>query len=149
MTADAVRSPSPPGLGTPVTAALLVCTHGRREVCCAKFGRPVAAALAAECLLRREFGLTGISAIRHVGGRGLVARFAIDPPGTLPVSQAVPTFEVELTRRPAGCPRPTSCGEGTVEQPSAFRLQSVAAVPAVPTVPTTAPAPPQTSTTRC
>lgn len=36
-------------LGTPVSdPLLLVCTNGRRDVCCALLGRPVAAALAAE-----------------------------------------------------------------------------------------------------
>ena len=36
------------GSGTPVaTPLLLVCTNGRRDVCCALFGRPIAAELAA------------------------------------------------------------------------------------------------------
>jgi hypothetical protein len=37
-----------PGLGEPVAAPiLLVCTNGRRDACCALYGRPVAQALAA------------------------------------------------------------------------------------------------------
>jgi hypothetical protein len=36
-----------PGFGAPVGGPLyLVCTHGRRDACCAEFGRPVAAAVA-------------------------------------------------------------------------------------------------------
>lgn len=34
------------GLGEPVDAAVLVCTHGSKDTCCAVRGRPVAAALA-------------------------------------------------------------------------------------------------------
>jgi hypothetical protein len=203
MGADDFRSPRGPGIGASVDAALLVCTHGRREVCCAKYGRPVATALAAEfgsiawetthiggdrfaaglvalpsgayfgrldpaeavrtaqsalvgeldlehyrgtagtpvavqaaeCFLRREFGLTRIQAVRHVGGQGLVARFSVDAPGgasgAAPAS-AASVFEVELVQRAAGCSRLTSCGEGTVEEPQAFRLHSVTAVPPEP-----------------
>lgn len=40
--------PEPPGIGSPVTTPLLaVCTHARRDRCCATIGRPIAAALAA------------------------------------------------------------------------------------------------------
>jgi hypothetical protein len=205
--ADAFRSPRGPGIGAPVAAALLVCTHGRREVCCAKYGRPVAAALdaefgpiawetthiggdrfaaglvalpsgayfgrldpaegvsaaraalageldlehyrgtagtpaavqAAECFLRREFGLTRLHAVRHVGGRGLAERFHVDAPDGVsetasktPPADPASVFEVELTRRPAGCARLTSCGSGTIEQPPAFRLQSITALPSEP-----------------
>jgi hypothetical protein len=38
-----------PGLGAPVPdAPILVCTHGKRDQCCALLGRPIAARLAAE-----------------------------------------------------------------------------------------------------
>ncbi|BBG01985.1 MULTISPECIES: sucrase ferredoxin [Pseudonocardia] len=41
-------SPEPPGLGRRVDRPrFLVCTHGRKDACCAVFGRPVARALAA------------------------------------------------------------------------------------------------------
>lgn len=44
----AVAAGRPPGFGVlTTTPALLVCTHGRRDVCCAQYGRPVAAAMAA------------------------------------------------------------------------------------------------------
>lgn len=40
--------PDPPAVGTPVgDPVVLVCTHGKRDACCAERGRPVAAALAA------------------------------------------------------------------------------------------------------
>lgn len=39
----------PPGLGAPVTEpVLLVCTHGKRDQCCALLGRPIAASLATQ-----------------------------------------------------------------------------------------------------
>jgi len=39
---------APPGLGQPVVEPLfLVCTHGRKDACCAELGRPLATALTA------------------------------------------------------------------------------------------------------
>ncbi|MEV4130027.1 sucrase ferredoxin [Nocardia sp. NPDC049707] len=39
----------PPGIGAPVRDSLiLVCAHGKRDQCCALFGRPIAANLAAD-----------------------------------------------------------------------------------------------------
>ncbi|HEV7825539.1 MAG TPA: sucrase ferredoxin [Mycobacteriales bacterium] len=44
---DALAAGRSPGFGEPVGGPLyLVCTHGRRDACCAEFGRPVAAAVA-------------------------------------------------------------------------------------------------------
>lgn len=63
-----------PGFGSPVEAALLVCTHGRREVCCAKYGRPVAQALAA------RFGPL-VWETTHVGGDRFAANLVILPSG--------------------------------------------------------------------
>lgn len=38
----------PPGIGEPVTEGpVLVCAHGKRDRCCARLGRPIAASLAA------------------------------------------------------------------------------------------------------
>jgi hypothetical protein len=43
---DALAAGDPPRFGTPTTEpVVLVCTHGRRDVCCARLGRPVAALL--------------------------------------------------------------------------------------------------------
>ena len=205
----------PLGFGVPVDAALLVCTHGRREVCCAKFGRPVARALAArfgpvvwetthvggdrfaanlvvlpagayygrldpedavhvaeaaldgriafdrfrgsaglpaaaqaaECHLRRALGAMEASAVRyidhrdydddddrapHVAGSGAddtsahgaysayrVHRVRFDVNG-----QGAHT--VTLARHETACPRLTSCGTGTVETPTGYRLLGIA-----------------------
>lgn len=64
----------PPGFGTPVDAALLVCTHGRREVCCARYGRPVAQALA------ERFGPL-VWETTHVGGDRFAANLVLLPSG--------------------------------------------------------------------
>jgi (2Fe-2S) ferredoxin len=63
-----------PGFGSPVEAALLVCTHGRREVCCAKYGRPVAQALAA------RFAPL-VWETTHVGGDRFAANLVVLPSG--------------------------------------------------------------------
>ncbi|MGH6657386.1 MAG: sucrase ferredoxin [Actinocrinis sp.] len=63
-----------PGLGESVKGALLVCTHGRREVCCAKFGRPVAQALA------ERFGPLAWETT-HVGGDRFAANLVVLPSG--------------------------------------------------------------------
>ncbi|MEV6140277.1 sucrase ferredoxin [Nocardia sp. NPDC051990] len=45
---DLLNGP-PPGIGAPVRDSLiLVCAHGKRDQCCALFGRPIAANLAAD-----------------------------------------------------------------------------------------------------
>ncbi|WP_019932925.1 sucrase ferredoxin [Nocardia sp. BMG111209] len=45
---DLLNGPAP-GLGVPVAdSPILVCTHGKRDQCCALLGRPIAARLAAE-----------------------------------------------------------------------------------------------------
>ena len=63
-----------PGFGAPAEAALLVCTHGRREVCCAKYGRPVAQALAA------RYGPL-VWETTHVGGDRFAANLVVLPSG--------------------------------------------------------------------
>lgn len=198
----------PPGFGAPVDTALLVCTHGRREVCCAKFGRPVARALAArfgpvvwetthvggdrfaanlvvlpsgayygrldpddavrvaeaalggqveldrfrgsaglpapaqaaECLLRRALGTVEASAVRYINQRDKDSEEHLA--GTAAEGQSASVsyrvhrvrFEVEgagahtvtLARHEAACPRLTSCGAGTVETPTGYRLLGIA-----------------------
>lgn len=88
----------PPGFGTPVDAALLVCTHGRREVCCAKFGRPVARALAA------RFGPV-VWETTHVGGDRFAANLVVLPAGAyygrLDPDDAVRVAEAALGNRVA------------------------------------------------
>lgn len=54
--------PHPPGIGTPLTDPLwLVCTHGKRDRCCAEHGRPIARALA------EQHG-DQVWEVSHVGG---------------------------------------------------------------------------------
>ena len=65
---------APPGFGTPTEAALLVCTHGRREVCCARYGRPVAQKLA------ERFGPL-VWETTHVGGDRFAANLVFLPSG--------------------------------------------------------------------
>jgi hypothetical protein len=58
----ALAFPDPPGLGTPGPDPLvLVCTNGRRDPCCADFGRPVVRALAAA-------GVPDVWEASHFGG---------------------------------------------------------------------------------
>jgi hypothetical protein len=179
----------PPGFGSPAEAALLVCTHGRREVCCARYGRPVAQKLAerfgplvwetthvggdrfaanlvilpsglyfgrldpdeavrvadaalrgrieldrfrgtaglpeeaqaAEFLLRRALGIEEAGAVRYLGesesdSHTYTARFAVTGAGIR---------EVTLERYETAQPRLTSCGAGTVETPTSYRLLAI------------------------
>jgi (2Fe-2S) ferredoxin len=66
----------PPATSAPATPLLLVCTHGKHDVCCAVRGRPVAAALAQrwpeqtwEC--------------SHIGGDRFAANLLVVPDGTV------------------------------------------------------------------
>ena len=68
------RAPRTPGLGRPQGPLLLVCTHGSREVCCARYGRPVALALAA------RFG-PAVWETTHVGGDRFAANLVLLPQG--------------------------------------------------------------------
>lgn len=66
---------SPPGLGTPLTAPLwLVCTHGKRDRCCAEHGRPIVDALAA----RHGEAVWEVS---HVGGHRFAGNVVSLPGG--------------------------------------------------------------------
>ena len=68
------RAAQAPGLGRAAGPLILVCTHGRREVCCARFGRPVAVALAA------RFGPL-VWETTHVGGDEFAANLVLLPEG--------------------------------------------------------------------
>jgi len=74
LSPEAFRAPRTPGLGRPHGPLLLVCTHGRREVCCARYGRPVAVALAA------RFG-PAVWETTHVGGDRFAANLVLLPQG--------------------------------------------------------------------
>ncbi|UWF76947.1 MULTISPECIES: sucrase ferredoxin [Microbacterium] len=74
---DALAAGRPPGFGAPVDPdepLVLVCTHGRRDVCCARLGRPVAVALDAR-LPGRVWETT------HVGGDRFAANTVTLPGG--------------------------------------------------------------------
>lgn len=73
---DAVAEGRAPGFGKPSAGpVLLVCTHGKRDVCCARRGRPVAQALEEE-LPGRVWETT------HVGGDRFAANVVTLPHGT-------------------------------------------------------------------
>jgi hypothetical protein len=105
-----------PGFGTPAEAALLVCTHGRREVCCAKYGRPVAAALA------ERFGAL-VWETTHVGGDRFAANLVLlpsgryfgrlDPDDAVRVAEAALRGRIDLDRfrGTAGLPEPAQAAE--------------------------------------
>lgn len=70
--ADGVR----PGFGRPVPGPLLlVCTHGRQDPCCARYGRPVARALA-------DAHGAAVWETTHVGGDRYAANVVCLPDGT-------------------------------------------------------------------
>ena len=112
----AFRAPRAPGLGRPGGPLLLVCTHGRREVCCARYGRPVALALAA------RFG-PAVWETTHVGGDRFAANLVLlpqgayfgrlDPAGALRVAGRALAGELDLTayRGTAGRTEAQQCAE--------------------------------------
>jgi hypothetical protein len=70
----AVERPRPPSFGTPVDHTLyLVCTHAKKDPCCAVLGRPVAAALAG--------GRAQVWETTHVGGDRFAANLVALPQG--------------------------------------------------------------------
>jgi hypothetical protein len=72
--AAALAAPEPPGV--PVTDPLLVvCTHGKRDRCCAKNGRPVYDAL------RRETESSRVWQSTHVGGDRFAGNVVVFPHG--------------------------------------------------------------------
>ncbi|WP_326884634.1 sucrase ferredoxin [Actinocrinis sp.] len=95
-----VDGPSP-RFGTPAAPTLLVCTHGRREVCCAAYGRPVARALA------ERFG-DAVWETTHVGGDRFAASLValpsgayfgrLDPASALRVAEAALEGRIEPDR---------------------------------------------------
>lgn len=67
-------SPTPPTIGEPVEHDVwLVCTHGRRDACCAVHGRPVAAAL--------EDDGVEVWETTHTGGHRFAATALVLPDG--------------------------------------------------------------------
>ncbi|MEU3019916.1 sucrase ferredoxin [Nocardiopsis sp. NPDC007018] len=70
----AAERPEPPAFGSPVDHTLyLVCTHAKKDPCCAMLGRPVAAALAG--------GEAEVWETTHVGGDRFAANLVALPQG--------------------------------------------------------------------
>lgn len=71
----ALAGGGPPGFGAPPRGRiLLVCTHGKRDACCARYGAPVARELAARGLPVWE--------TTHLGGDQFAANMVSLPDGT-------------------------------------------------------------------
>jgi hypothetical protein len=93
------RSPTPPGVGVRVDGPLwLVCTHGKRDRCCATYGRPIADALAA---LHGD----AVWEVSHVGGHRFAGNLVALPDGTvygaLQVADALGVVELHRSGRAA------------------------------------------------
>lgn len=101
--------PAPPLPGSREEAALLVCTHGRREVCCARYGRPVARALAA------EFGPL-VWETTHVGGDEFAANLVVLPAAAY-FGRLLPSEAVDLARRALAGDLDVEHYRGTAGQP--------------------------------
>jgi Sucrase/ferredoxin-like len=84
-----------PSFGSPVTAPLyLVCAHGRRDACCARFGVPLARALSAAYPPQ-------VWETTHVGGHRYAANLVILPHGLYygPVDEVVAAAAIDAYRR--------------------------------------------------
>lgn len=81
----------PDGFETVLTAAypLLVCTQGRRDICCAQWGRPAAVALV------ETFGSDRVWETNHLGGHRFAANLVV-PPAAFYHGQIEPDLIVEL-----------------------------------------------------
>lgn len=107
----AFRSPRAPGLGRRTGPLLLVCTHGRREVCCARYGRPVALALA------ERFG-SAVWETTHVGGDRFAANLVLLPQGAY-FGRLDPGRAVEVAERAFGGELDLTAYRGTAGRTSA------------------------------
>lgn len=79
---EALLSPTPPGVGDRhggIVAA--VCTHAKKDVCCAALGRP-----AADALVKSDAAMSGAVTVvetTHLGGHRFAATFAVFPEGVV------------------------------------------------------------------
>lgn len=119
---DAVAAGGRPGFGDPVSAPLLlVCTHGRRNVCCARTGAPLARELSG------RFGDI-VWETTHVGGDRYAANLVCLPHGiyygSLGTSEAVAAVDaylrgevtLERLRGRGGIPEPAQAAEHFVRE---------------------------------
>jgi hypothetical protein len=109
--------PEPPGLGRRRHEPLyLVCTHGKRDRCCATLGRPIADTLAA-------LHLDAVWEVSHIGGHRFAGNLVVLPEGLvyggLDVADAVRTvslheagsLELAHLRGRSALPRPAQAAE--------------------------------------
>ncbi|MEX0790401.1 MAG: sucrase ferredoxin [Actinomycetota bacterium] len=75
---EVLKSPAAPGLGEAAEALWAVCTHGRRDPCCAEYGRKVIR-IAAET--GDESFVHGLWESSHQGGHRFAANLALFPHG--------------------------------------------------------------------
>jgi len=79
----------PDGFEIVAQAPLLVCTQGRRDICCAQWGRPAAIALV------EAFGSGRVWETNHLGGHRFAANLVV-PPGAFYHGQIEPDRIVDL-----------------------------------------------------
>jgi hypothetical protein len=114
---NVTASPTPPGLGPSVRTPLwLVCTHGRRDRCCATWGRPIVDALAA-------IHLDAVWEVSHIGGHRFAGNVLSLPTGEVYGGLGVPDAlrvvdlhragrrDVAHLRGRSGLPRPAQAAE--------------------------------------
>jgi hypothetical protein len=70
---ESVLHPEPPGIGTRASEVYLVCTHGRRDPCCAEYGRSLL-----NSLYQNEYPIWESS---HQGGHRFAANMSCFPHG--------------------------------------------------------------------
>lgn len=119
---EALASGRRPGFGRPdASPVFLVCTHGSKDACCARFGRPAVAALTG-----RVRGHVWEST--HVGGDRFAANLVclphglyfgrLDPQGCLRAARAYAAGRLDLDhyRGRSGLPSPVQAAEGHVRR---------------------------------
>jgi hypothetical protein len=75
---EVLKSPTPPGLGEPADHLWAVCTHGRRDPCCAEYGRRV---IRISTETGDESFTQGLWESSHQGGHRFAANLALFPHG--------------------------------------------------------------------
>ena len=100
----------------------LVCTNGRRDVCCAEFGRPVARALA-ERWPQETWETT------HLGGHRFAATFLALPSG-ITVGRADPTSALAAAEEIAAGRHPWRSSRGRAGFPPEAQVAEIAALEA-------------------
>lgn len=117
---EAARSPTAPGWGQPVVEGwVLVCTHGRRDRCCAERGRPVAAAVAA-AVGHRAWETT------HTGGHRFAANLVALPAGVV-LGRLLPEEVTAVLAALEQCRVPVERLRGLACYPPAVQAADVAA----------------------